>query len=144
MKVEVDTRRDSKEEIKHAIKLLMAAANMKNKEIFSNEPEENNSANDLINLFGDEPKKEESSSNQNNGGYVNLFAPNEETSPPVEETEQAQESGNPLANFFGASNSNDGEPDGQTDPDDDNDESGFFKAYEDEEDKEKKHRISFY
>jgi len=142
MKVEVDTKHDSKEEIKHAIKLLMAAANMENKEVFSNEPEESSSANDLVNLFGDEPKKEESSS-ESSGSYVNLFAPNEETAPPVEETEQAQEAGNPLANFFGTSESSDGEPDGQTDPDDDDD-NGFFKVYEDEEDTRKKPRISFY
>jgi len=147
MKIEVDTKNDSKEEIKHAIKLLMEATNTNDKEVFSTEPEpEKGPMSDLVNLFGDNSKKEDESK-VDDDGYLSIFSENEEKE---EATQQAQDS-NPLANFFGSSEPATKSADESTDEDDNDNEDDpekeeereFFKTYEDEEDK-KKPRISFY
>ncbi len=172
MKIEVNTKEDSKEEIMHAIKLLMSAAGMQGKEVFSNEIseiEESKEENGMLNLFNDsktdEPKKD-------NDGYVNMFAPNEEKeeeneieSTPNMVVEEQAEPANPLANFFGdtqapvASSSSETSStvistEGEDEDDDDygreeekDSLNSFFKEYDDEEDedgKKKKPKIKFY
>ncbi|MCB9358825.1 hypothetical protein H6503_02755 [Candidatus Woesearchaeota archaeon] len=134
MKIEVDTKTDSKEEIRHAIRVLKAALGEDN-ENFSNNGNSSSSGFD---------------SRQDSDGYVNLFAPN----PTKEEqmTNAEPEPVNPLVGFFDSPASQ--EPTTIIEEKEDtssrtriidDEESTFFKEYEDEEESDKKKpRIQFY
>ena len=118
MKIEIDTNRDSKEEIRNAIKILQNSMGMIGEGIVTNVPdavnEDDEEKPDFVNIFNDYAKgsddsKEDSAEDSDNSGYVNMFAPNE----PEEKSEVKNESNNgaqvmsndagqanPLANFF--------------------------------------------
>jgi len=140
MRIEIDTKNDSKEEIVNAIRLLMSAAKVNGCEVFSNEAAAlaRPAGDDLLSVFSDKADKEPP---KDNDGYINIFAPN-----PVEDKpkEAKTASDNPFAGFFDSPS----EPSPSLQQEEQETKAGqtersFFKEYEDEDPK-KKHRITFY
>ncbi|MFT4297973.1 MAG: hypothetical protein ACMXX5_02165 [Candidatus Woesearchaeota archaeon] len=157
MKVEIDTKIDSKEEIKQAIKLLMSSLG-EDKEIFSNEPDLNSSimpksSSNIIDSKDDAIND----SDESNSGYINLFASNDEIK---SQENESQNSSSGFAGFFSNStassnteknnsinhnedNDNEDEEDEDLDKEEEKENDEFFKEYDDEDTK-KKPRITFY
>lgn len=142
MRIEVDTKQDSKEEIKHIIKLLMAAVNAKDSEIFTNDSSNSlsqQSDNPLVNMFK-ENQAQDNMQSKDNEGYVNLFGPVEA---PKEEA-KPEPALNPMLSIFDSSSNSTPVSNASSQSAQNNEEQkGFYKEFEDESDK-KKPRISFY
>jgi hypothetical protein len=147
MKIEINTKEDSKEEIKHVIKLLMSSLG-EDKEIMSNDPE-SSIKNEQLNLFSSNDEKIK----PDNDGYVNIFAPNPETK--IEEEKEEENNGEqPKTSFEGFfSNSqiyeNNNNQDKEDEEENDNEEvnnneqrDSFFKEFDDDD--KNKTKITFY
>ena len=90
MKIEIDTKNDSRQEIMSVIRLLQNSIGEDQREIFN------------INNEIDEVK-EKIKTAKSEEGYVNLFAPNEkleEKEEPISEEQSSSDSGGFLGDFF--------------------------------------------
>jgi hypothetical protein len=141
MRIEIDTKSDSKEEIKHVIKLLMSSLG-EDKENLSNQT----NINDIFNSNNNEKKTSE-----DNEGYINIFAPNEIKEEPAQEKKEE----NTFAGFFSnnesyieikSDNINENNENNNDEDNSNQERDSFFKEYNDDDDdnNKKKSKISFY